>query len=44
MTRQFRARGADVEAISRPKAHAWRVITRSCRDSLLFIGRSGGAD
>lgn len=42
MATELRGHGADVDAVSRSKAHAWRVISRNCRDSLLFINKSWG--
>ena len=40
MTTELKAHNVDVEAISRHKAHAWRVVTKNCRDSLLFINKN----
>ena len=40
MTSELEARGVDADTISRSKAHAWRVITQNCRDSLLFINKN----
>jgi S-formylglutathione hydrolase FrmB len=36
----LRASGADVQSREYQKAHAWRVITQHCRESLLFIARA----
>lgn len=40
MRAALRAQGVQVLATERVKAHAWRVITQNCRDSLLFAAHA----
>ncbi len=43
LSRELQARHIELQTAVLPKAHAWRLIVKRCRDSLLFIGRAFNA-